>query len=247
MRAYSGRYVEKVDISTFIKNLPMQKDTLAFSTDNASGSTSQAASIQEAIEVGAEVLLMDEDTCATNFMIRDKKMQQLVSKSDEPITTFIDKAQRLFSEKGVSTVLALGGAGDYFDISDTVIQMIGYEPVDVTDKAHEISRKSPSKRTPEDEAYPITPKDRIPLPDSIDPYNEYNKVSVYAKEIDRIYFGKTVVDLGDVEQLVELSQTKAIMASLSFFDKYVDGCKTLDEIIRIIMSENRQQGSRYNQ
>lgn len=242
VRAYSGRFVEKVDISTFIKNLPAQKDTIAFSTENASGSTSQAASIQEAIEVGAEVLLMDEDTCATNFMIRDKKMQQLVLKDDEPITTFIDKAKQLFSEKGISTILVLGGAGDYFDIADTVIQMTGYIPSDVTEKAREISKMSPAKRTIEDEGYPVTPKERIPLPDSIDPYNEHNKKSIYTKEVDRIYFGKTIIDLTDVEQLIELSQTKAIMQSLLYINKYINGQKTLNEIINIFMRELDDKG-----
>ncbi|MDH5219567.1 MAG: ABC-ATPase domain-containing protein, partial [Gammaproteobacteria bacterium] len=71
VRAYSGRSVVKSDISPFISNLPFHQDTSAFFTENASGSTSQAANIVEAVEAGAEALLMDEDTCATNFMIRD--------------------------------------------------------------------------------------------------------------------------------------------------------------------------------
>jgi predicted ABC-class ATPase len=115
IRAYNGRYIEKVDISTFINHLPLQKNTTQFSTDNASGSTSQAASIMEAIEVGTNVLLMDEDTCATNFMIRDQKMQKLVEKDDEPITTFIDKVESLYLNKGISTILVSGGIGDYFE------------------------------------------------------------------------------------------------------------------------------------
>ena len=139
VRSYSGRYVEKVDISTFIRNLPLKKDTTEFSTENASGSTSQAASIMEAIEAGGKVLLMDEDTCATNFMIRDQKMQQLVQKDDEPITTFIDKAKQLYLDRDISTILVLGGTGDYFDVSDKVIQMNKYVPMDVTEKAQEIS------------------------------------------------------------------------------------------------------------
>ena len=96
IRAYDGRSVSKTDISPFIKNLPFQKATTSFSTQNASGSTSQAANIIEALEAGTEVLLMDEDTCATNFMIRDVKMQKLVNKADEPITAFIDKVKQLY-------------------------------------------------------------------------------------------------------------------------------------------------------
>jgi predicted ABC-class ATPase len=242
IRSYSGRYVENVDISTFIKNLPLQKNTCSFSTENASGSTSQAASILEAIEMDAKVLLMDEDTCATNFMIRDQKMQKLVQKGDEPITTFIDKAKQLFSERDVSTILVLGGAGDYFDIADTVIQMITYVPYDVTDKAHEISKTSQAKRISEDEGYPIIPKERIPIPESINPYNDYNKLSIYSKEVNRLNFGKTIIDLTDVEQLIELSQTKAIGQAILYLKKYMDGKTSLKEIINILMLEIERKG-----
>ena len=242
LRAYSGRYVEKVDISTYIKNLPVGKDTKAFSTENASGSTSQAASIQEAIEAGAEVLLMDEDTCATNFMIRDRKMQMLVQKNDEPITTFIDKARQLYTELGISTILVLGGMGDYFDISDRIIQMIKYVPVDVTEKAHEIANASPVKRESEEKGITIKPANRIPLPGSVDPLNQYNKKSVYAKEVKRINFGKTVIDLIDVEQLLELSQTKAIMHALQYIIRYIDGKRTLREILDILMQDLNEKG-----
>jgi predicted ABC-class ATPase len=220
----------------------MKKDTTEFSTENASGSTSQAASIMEAIEAGGKVLLMDEDTCATNFMIRDQKMQQLVQKDDEPITTFIDKAKQLYFDRAISTILVLGGTGDYFDVSDKVIQMNKYVPMDVTDKAKEISKSTPSKRIKEDEAYPISLKQRIPFGESIDPHNEYNKRSVYATEVHRLKFGKTFLDLHDVEQLIELSQTKAIGQALLYLRKYIDGTNTLKEIIDLLVSDLDRKG-----
>lgn len=237
VRSYSGRFVEKVDISTFIKNLPFKKNTLTFSTENASGSTSQAASIQEALEMDARVLLMDEDTCATNFLIRDRKMQKLVCKEDEPITTFIDKVKRFFLEKNISTILVLGGTGDYFDVSDKVIQMIRYLPEDVTAKAHLISEQSPVTRTYEDEGYPIIPKNRMPIHGCVDPYNKYNKFSVFAKEIKRINFGKQVIDLTDVEQLLELSQTKAISQALVYMCRYIDGKSLLKDIVDRVIND----------
>jgi predicted ABC-class ATPase len=242
VRSYSGRYVVKTDISSFIRNLPLQKDTTAFSTENASGSTSQAASIIEAIEVGARVLLMDEDTCATNFMIRDEKMQQLVHKEDEPITTFIDKVKQLYSERNISTILVLGGAGDYFDVSDTVIQMIKYVPFDVTKKAHEISRLAPTKRETEDEGYPICPIERIPLMESINFYNEYGKKRIYASEIHRLTVGRTNIDLSDVEQLIELSQTKAIGQAIEYARRYMDGKTPLKEIIHRVIRDLEEKG-----
>jgi len=242
IRAYSGRSVANVDISTFIKNLPGKKDTKSFSTENASGSTSQAATIQEYIEAGAKILLMDEDTCATNFMIRDEKMQKLVHKENEPITTYIDKAKQLFKEKEISSILVLGGAGDYFDIADRVIQMIDYIPFDVTERAKEISESTQSKRKREDEGYPITPARRTLIGSSIDPYNDHKKLSFYAKEVHRIYFGKTIIDLTDIEQLIELSQTKAIMNSLVYLQNYVDKNQNLKDNIDNFMKHLNEEG-----
>jgi predicted ABC-class ATPase len=242
IRSYSGRSVEKVDISLFIRNLPFGKETNEFSTENASGSTSQAASIMEAIEAGAKVLLMDEDTCATNFMIRDEKMQRLVPKEDEPITTFIDRARKLYFESGISTILVLGGAGDYFDVSDKVIQMNRYVPIDVTGKAKEISQGAPAKRKEEDTDYPISLKQRIPFSDSFDPYNEYHKKSVYATEVHRLKFGKTFIDLTDVEQLIEIAQTKAIGEAILYVIKDMSGKSTLKDIIDRLMDDLDRKG-----
>lgn len=132
IRAEDGRRIEKTCISPFISNLPFRKDTVSFSTDDASGSTSQAANIIEATELGCQVLLIDEDTSATNFMIRDHRMQELVSKQKEPITPFVDKVKLLYRDRGTSTILVIGGSGDYFDVADLVICMVEYCPQDVT-------------------------------------------------------------------------------------------------------------------
>ena len=121
-----------MNISAFINNLPNNQDTRAFSTDNASGSTSQAANIIEALEAGTKLLLIDEDTSATNFMIRDSRMQKLVAKDKEPITPFIDRVSLLYDEYKVSTILVVGGSGDYFDVADLVIMMDEYVPIDVS-------------------------------------------------------------------------------------------------------------------
>jgi len=242
IRAYNGRYIEKVDISAFINNLPLQKNTTQFSTDNASGSTSQAASIMEAIEVGTNVILMDEDTCATNFMIRDQKMQKLVEKDDEPITTFIDKAESLYSNKGISTILVSGGIGDYFDVSNIIIQMKNYNPIDVTGKAYEISRSTSNKRVYEGKEHPISINERVPVKNCINPYNYYNKKSVYSTEINRIHFGKNIIDLTDLEQLIELSQTKAIAGAILHINKYFDGKMPLKEMIHKLMCDIEKNG-----
>jgi len=242
IRASSGRSVVKTDISPFIKNLPFNKDTTSFCTENASGSTSQAANIIEAIEAGAGVLLMDEDTCATNFMIRDSKMQQLVNKEDEPITTFIDKVKQLYLEKNISTILVLGGVGDYFDVSDHVIQMINYRPSNVTAQAHKIAEKSEIKRNIEDETYPFNIRERIPISETIDSHNKYGKFTIYAKEVNRLNFGKQVIDLTDIEQLIELSQTKALGFAIEYAKQYMDKNMTLAEIAQLVENDMENNG-----
>ena len=144
IRAEDGRSVAKVNISPFINQLPQGRSTAEFSTENASGSTSQAANILEALEAGTKLLLVDEDTAATNFMIRDRRMQALIAKDKEPITPFIDKVRQLYAEHGVSTILVMGGSGDYFDVADTVIAMQDFQPQEVTAQA----KARTGRRTP---------------------------------------------------------------------------------------------------
>ncbi|KAL7749337.1 hypothetical protein RI367_005208 [Sorochytrium milnesiophthora] len=136
VRAEDGRYVSAVDITPFINNLPFQRDTSQFSTEDASGSTSMAASIQEMLEAGSRGLLFDEDTSATNFLIRDDRMQQLVPKAKEPITPLIFKVRKLLDEKGVSSILVVGGCGDYLSVADQVIGMESYTPLAVSERVH---------------------------------------------------------------------------------------------------------------
>jgi predicted ABC-class ATPase len=166
IRAEDGRSVSGVDISPFINNLPYGVETRNFSTGNASGSISQAANIIEAMEVGTRLLLLDEDTSATNFMIRDARMQQLIPKAGEPITPFIDRVRELYENCGISSILVIGGAGDYLDVADRVIAMENYLPRDVTIQAREITLANPSNRRQEESKPLQLVRERIPLPES---------------------------------------------------------------------------------
>ncbi|KAJ1737717.1 hypothetical protein LPJ72_000242 [Coemansia sp. Benny D160-2] len=149
IKAEEGRYICNVDIRPFINNLPFGKDTRQFSTEDASGSTSMAASIQEALEAGADALFYDEDTCATNFLVRDRRMQQLVSQKHEPITPLISRIREMWDVHRVSSVLVVGGCGDYLDVADAVIDMYQYKPSDATARAKEIAEQMPvSLETP---------------------------------------------------------------------------------------------------
>ena len=138
LRSEDGRFIKDVDISLFINDLPNKKDTSCFSTEDASGSTSQAAGIVEGIEAGSHVFLLDEDTSATNFMVRDAFMQRVISREKEPITPFLERARDLYEKAGISTILVAGSSGAFFHIADTVIQMDNYRPVDITDKARKL-------------------------------------------------------------------------------------------------------------
>jgi len=219
IRAEDGRRIEKVDISPFIQNLPFEKETTAFSTDNASGSTSQAANIMEALEVGASVLLMDEDTSATNFMIRDLRMQELVLKDKEPITPFIDKVRQLYEELGVSTVLVMGGSGDYFDVADTVLMLDEYRPGDVTSQTREIIKRFRSERKSEGGGNFGKVSHRVPLSESFNPQRGNRDVKIDAKGLKTILYGKTSIDLSQVEQLLDVNQTRAIGEIIHYYSQ----------------------------
>lgn len=243
IRAEDGRRVEGVDISPFIDNLPYGRDTRAFGTDNASGSTSQAANIVEALEAGAQSLLIDEDTAATNFMIRDHRMQLLVAKDREPITPLIDRVRPLYEHLGVSTVLVGGGSGDYFDVADTVIAMEDYVPREVTAQAKTIASDHPTQRQCEsDDAFAVPPP-RIPLPQSLDPRKGHREVNVKTRGLRTVLFGEETIDLSAVEQLVDASQTRALSAALLYArEHYVDGKRSLREILDRVMEDIAEHG-----
>jgi predicted ABC-class ATPase len=232
IRAEDGRRVEQVDISPFISDLPYGRSTTAFSTDDASGSTSQAANIIEALEAGASTLLLDEDTSATNFMVRDARMQALVHKDHEPITPFIDRIRELYEELGVSTVLVMGGCGDYFDAADTVVMMRDYLPYEATAKAQDIARAQPSRRVAESPAPLTKPTLRIPLSESFDPSRGRRDVKIDVKALDLILFGRDPINLRGVEQLVDPSQTQSVGHAIHLAaSRLMDGRSSLRDVI----------------
>ncbi len=243
IRAEDQRAVSGVDITPFINNLPQDRSTRVFSTENASGSTSQAANIIEALELGATAILIDEDTAATNFMIRDHRMQELISKDKEPITPFIDKVRSLYQDHGVSTILVIGGSGDYFDTADTVIAMDHFIPSDVTQAAREIADQYRSKRRPEGGGNFGTKQKRMPISESLDPSSRKREVYLKAHDINTIAFGDEKIDLSALEQLVEKSQTRAIAHALLYAkNRYMKDKASLTEIADCIMKDIAARG-----
>ncbi|WP_348234719.1 ABC-ATPase domain-containing protein [Vibrio parahaemolyticus] len=210
IRAEDGRCVHHLNLSNYINHLPMGKDTADFSTQDASGSTSQAAWLQESIEAGATSLLIDEDTSATNFMIRDERMQALVAKGDEPITPLVDRIGQLRDELDISTIIVMGGSGDYLDVANTVIQMHDYQAVDVTEKAKQVIAQHPTQRhnESEDSLQTFRPRalNRVALMNILTD----GKFRVSAKGKDSLRFGKEFTDLSALEQIESADEVNAI-------------------------------------
>ena len=243
IRAEDGRSIVGVNISPFVNHLPQGSSTTNFSTSNASGSTSQAANIIEAIEAGAKLLLIDEDTSATNFTVRDRRMQALIAKEKEPITPFIDKVRQLFEDYGVSTILVMGGSGDYFEVADLVIALENYLPQDVTTEAKAIAQKYATYRHQEGGKNFGSIGSRVPLKNSIDPSRGKKKVKLKARGTNAIDFGLQEIDLSAVEQLVDSGQLKAIALAMVYAkNKYMDRQLTIAQILECVERDIREQG-----
>lgn len=217
IRAEDGRCVNGDDISMFINHLPNKKDTTAFFTENASGSTSQAASVAEAVECGSKTLLMDEDTCATNFMVRDALMQKIVSEEEEPITPFSDRMRALYEQSGISTILVAGSSGAFFSQADTIIQMDQYEPKDVTDKVRKIV---PFQERKSDSSAVVCPDQgrRFPRPGS-DFKEQRGRIKHKNLGTEGFLIGRGETDLRLVEQLADKEQSECLACTFLWLAK----------------------------
>ena len=244
VRAEDGRAVRAVCLTPFIRDLPLGRETRRFDSDDASGSTSQAAAIVEALEAGATGLLIDEDTAATNFMIRDARMRRLVPDDREPITPYIDRVRQLWETRAVSSVLVVGGAGDYLDVADRVIRMDAYQPRDVTARAREVAAARPlgeaEPRAPDDWP-PAAP--RVPLPDGLDPRRGRRPERVRAVRTRSIEYGREEIDVSLQYQIVDPAQCRMIGdALLRIARGLCDGRRDLPAILAALDAAIRADG-----
>lgn len=229
IRAEDGRCIRDTDISMFINNLPNGKDTHRFTSEDASGSTSQAANVIEAIESGSSLFLIDEDTCATNFMVRDELMQRVVHRDQEPITPFIERVQALYKEKGISCILVAGSSGSYFQTADYIVQMDRYVPKEITAFAKKEASQFPtldiSTKLPDFPDFRRTPK-------SSKEFRADGRIKMKTLGKDAFSINRETVDLRYVEQLVDSEQTTALSYMLKYaMLHYCDGKHTLTQII----------------
>ncbi|MCR5774036.1 MAG: ABC-ATPase domain-containing protein [Lachnospiraceae bacterium] len=242
IRSEDGRCVHKEDISLFIGNLPDGRDAKSFMSEDASGSTSQAANVMEAVECGTGTLLIDEDTCATNFMVRDELMQKVIHKDKEPITPFIERMKYLRDGLGISCVLVAGSSGAFFGTADTVIQMDRYEPCDITDKAREEFRNSGLVIGEASSAKePVF--DRIMLPVRSFRQNERLKVRVHGR--DGFSIDREEVDIRYLEQIVDQEQTSALaqivrICAADIADGKLNVREILDRVDKLLETEGTE-------
>ena len=257
LRSEDGRFIKDVDISMFINDLPNKKDTRCFSTLDASGSTSQAAGIVESIEAGSHLFLLDEDTSATNFMVRDAFMQQVIQREKEPITPFLERAEDLYKKAGISTILVAGSSGAFFHIADTIIQMDNYVPKDITASVKKLCCQYPlpsvsvtdfqlphSHRImsrPAESSKRLRHNSRGNHSDSDATRPERLKTRISGT--DSFSLGKQKIDLRYTEQLIDTEQTAALGLLLKYAVEHLaDGRRTLPEIVQFLWKNLSSHG-----
>ena len=240
VRAEDGRCISNVDISMFIKDLPNNKDTVHFSTQDASGSTSQAANVIEAVTSGAQLLLIDEDTSATNFMVRDELMARVVAKDKEPITPFISRIRDLYEKAGVSTILVAGSSGAFFHVADTVIQMDRYVPLEITAAAKAAASADSTAAAVSTatvyRAADFSLPETVRIPNKNSALLREGRVKVKALSDDSFLLSRDEVDLRGLEQLVDREQIAALAHILKYAELHlIDGRLSFDRVLDRIL------------
>lgn len=228
LRAEDGRSISHTDISPFINHLPNKKDTVHFSTEDASGSTSQAANLMEAVESGSKLLLIDEDTSATNFMIRDELMQKVICREEEPITPFIERSRSMYDDLGVSSIIVAGSSGSFFGIADTIIQMKEYVPYDITERAREAAASYPALK--QQEHFPVS--DNMRAPKANQALKKDPRLKMKTMGTNEMLLAKDAIELRYLEQLIDPEQTNALAYALKYLElNRMNGSRTVPQLL----------------
>lgn len=248
IRAEDGRKITNTDVSLFINHLPNGRDTVRFSTLDASGSTSQAANIIEGIESGSRVLLIDEDTSAANLMARDGLMRLAIAPDKEPITPFLERVSDLYKKAGVSVILVVGSCGDYFHVADKVLQMDAYRALDITDRTRALLEGRPGVDPAPDFRLPADRR-TLPIAGAVQTRRNYRGGGTVQERLKVRRLGKTAFSLGGedldlryVEQLVDGEQTQALACILRYVrerwtGQQVNVREVVDQVERILETE----------
>lgn len=239
LRAEDGRSISHTDISPFINHLPNKKDTVHFSTEDASGSTSQAANLMEAVESGSKLLLIDEDTSATNFMIRDELMQNVICREEEPITPFIERSRSMYDDLGVSSIIVAGSSGSFFGIADTIIQMKEYVPYDITERAREAAASYPALK--QQEHFPVS--DNMRAPKANQALKKDPRLKMKTMGTNEMLLAKDAIELRYLEQLIDPEQTNALAYALKYLElNRMNGSRTVPQLLDDIEALTASKG-----
>lgn len=240
IRAEDGRSIRNTDISMFINDLPNGKDTISFETEDASGSTSQAANVTESIEAGAGAFLIDEDTSATNFMVRDELMQQVIHRNMEPITPFIERVRDLYERFGISTVIVAGSSGAYFQVADQVVQMDRYIPKEITTLAKKAADGYPKLKLPEDHPELPSSNRKVRANSGL---RQKGRVKIKTMGRDGVMLNHETIDLRYVEQLTDSEQLATLGNILRYLEEEVfDGRKTVGQAVEEVWKKLKTNG-----
>ncbi len=240
IRAEDGRSIKDTDISMFINDLPNGKDTVSFATEDASGSTSQAANVIESMEAGTSLFLIDEDTSATNFMIRDELMQRVIHRDMEPITPFIDRIRELYDRYGISTVIVAGSSGAYFHVADNIIQMDRYIPKDITGYAKREAEGFPAIRGVDETA---GEPDFSRCPKASGAFKGGSRIKLKTMGREAVSIDRETIDLRYVEQIVDSEQVTALGYCVKYAQKNIfDGKTTLIQVVDQLEAVMEKQG-----
>lgn len=239
LRAEDGRSISNTDISPFINHLPNKKDTVHFSTEDASGSTSQAANLMEAVESGSKLLLIDEDTSATNFMIRDELMQKVICREEEPITPFIERVRSMYDDLGVSSIIVAGSSGSFFGIADTIIQMKEYVPYDITERAREVAASYLALK--QQEHFPVS--DNMRAPKANQALKKDPRLKMKTMGTNEMLLAKDAIELRYLEQLIDPEQTNALAYALKYLElNRMNGSRTVPQLLDDIEALTASKG-----
>lgn len=239
LRAEDGRSIKRTDISMFINDLPNGKDTTHFYTEDASGSTSQAANVVEAMEADASLMLIDEDTSATNFMIRDELMQRVIHRDMEPITPFIERIRELYEKEGISTVIVAGSSGAYFHIADCIVQMDRYIPREITDLAKKEAEQFPQLSGPNENA---NRPDFARKPQQGKEWKGNDRIKMKTMGKEAVSINKETLDLRYVEQITDSEQVTALGYCVKYAQRHLlDGRHTLQEVVAMLEEKIEQE------
>ena len=233
-----GRSVQNVDLSAFYR---ADTSKLQFSSEWADSFDSQAASLVEALEAGARVLLIDEQTSCPTFLGTDSRLDEVMGEASH--ISLAARARQMVDELGISIVIAGSNlVAEYIPVADTVLQVSKSMVSNITELTKELEIR-PAASAPSMPLSPLLSRLRWIMPSSIDPSIGRDDVFVKVEEDGFMQFGRTIMDAEDLTQLVSSDQLRAIGLTFYYLKlRYVDEGYSLREILDLVDRDISNEG-----